>query len=140
MLVLRVLGVDLGKKRIGVAVMDTDVRLPRALPVISALAALAKDADQVVALARKESCEGVVLGLPLMDGEETRMSGVMRRFGGEVESRGLRVFYVDESLTSHAADTAMFEAGLKASERKKRLDSESACGILERFGEVYDAS
>lgn len=120
--------------------MDTDVRLPRALPVLTALAALAKDAEQVVALAKKEHCEGVVLGLPLDGGEETRMSSVMRRFGGEVENRGLRVFYVDESLTSRAADTAMFEAGLKASARKKRLDSEAACGILERFGDVDDAS
>ena len=130
---MRVLGVDLGKKRIGLAVMDTEVGLARPLPQISALAALAKDAEQVLGVAKKEQASAVVLGLPLNGGEETRMSSVMRRFGTELESRGLSVFYVDESLTSLQAETSLFESGLKASQRKKRLDSESACLILERF-------
>ncbi|MFM9873667.1 MAG: Holliday junction resolvase RuvX [Fimbriimonadaceae bacterium] len=135
---MRLLGVDLGKKRIGLAVMDMEVGLARPLPVMNALAALARDADQVVAVAKKEQATGVVLGLPLDGGEETRMSAVMRRFGGELETRGLTVFYVDESLTSQEANTAMFEAGLKASQRKKRLDSEAACLILERYKESHD--
>lgn len=130
---MRVLGVDLGKKRIGLAVMDMEVGLARPLPVLEALAALAKDADQVLGVAQKEQAEGVVLGLPLDGGEETRMSAVMRRFGVELETRGLKVFFVDESLTSVQANSAMFEAGLKASQRKKKLDSEAACLILERY-------
>jgi putative Holliday junction resolvase len=133
---MRLLGVDLGKKRIGVAVMDSDVGLPRALAALSAVGSLSGDADQVVGLAKKESCEGVVLGLPLDGGEETRMSGVMRRFGAEVESRGLAVHFVDESLTSAQAQSVMAVAGMKASDRKRRLDSESACLILERFLEA----
>jgi putative holliday junction resolvase len=137
---MRLLGVDLGKKRIGLAVMDMEVGLARPLPVMNALAALARDADQVVQAAKKEQATGVVLGLPLDGGEETRMSAVMRRFGGELESRGLKVFFVDESLTSREANTAMFEAGLKASQRKKRLDSEAACLILERYKDSYDQS
>ncbi len=133
---MRLLGVDLGKKRIGLAVMDMEVGLARPLPVINALAALARDAEQVVAVAKKEQAKGVVLGLPLDGGEETQMSAVMRRFGGELENRGLKVFFVDESLTSAEANTAMYEAGLKASQRKKRLDSEAACLILERYREL----
>lgn len=134
---MRVFGVDLGKKRIGAAVMDLEIGLPRPLPAINALGSLAKDAAQVALAARIEQASTVVLGLPLMDGEETRMSGVVRRFGAEVEALGFPVRYVDESLTSAAADSAMFAAGLKSSERKKRLDSESACQILLRFKESH---
>lgn len=134
---MRLFGVDLGKKRIGLAVMDLETALPRPLPALVAAGALAKDARQVVDAATRERAQAVVLGLPLLAGQESRMSAVVRRFGGEVEALGMPVHFVDESLTSSDADTAMFEAGLKASERKKRLDSESACQILLRFREAH---
>ncbi|QYK52930.1 MAG: Holliday junction resolvase RuvX [Fimbriimonadaceae bacterium] len=134
---MRVLGVDLGKARIGLAVMETETGLSRALQPISAKGALKSDAQQVFAAGKQELAEGYVLGLPLENGLEGKMASVMRRFGAELEALGGSVFYVDESLTSVEASTAMHESGMKASQRKKRLDSEAACRILDRFKESH---
>ncbi|MEZ5163638.1 MAG: Holliday junction resolvase RuvX [Fimbriimonadaceae bacterium] len=112
---MRWLGVDLGKVRIGVAVADDTTQLVRALPQITAKGALAKDAEQVIEVAKSEDAEGIVLGLPLDAGEETPMSKVVRRFGAILSEFGWQVDYVDESLTSFEADSQMFESGIKAS-------------------------
>ncbi len=130
---MRMLGVDLGKVRIGVAVMDSEARLPRALPALPARGTLKSDAQQVAELARTEKAELIVVGNPLEMGEETRMSAVVRRFAAELESQGIKTELVDESLTSAEAEAALIRAGLKASRRKKKLDSEAACRILERY-------
>ncbi len=130
---MRVLGVDLGKVRIGLAVLDWESGVVTPRPVLSAVGTLAKDAVRVLEVARKEEAGRIVLGLPLEEGVEGKMAGVVRRFGASLEGPEVEVAYVDESLTSHEADSAMLEAGLKASLRKKRLDSEAACLILERY-------
>lgn len=130
---MRWLGVDLGKVRIGVAVGDDESRLVRALTQITAMGALSKDAIQVMDVAKSEEVDGIVLGLPLEAGEETPMSKVVRRFGSILEDSGWKVDYVDESLTSVEADSQMFESGIKASQRRRNLDSQAACLILERW-------
>jgi len=134
---VRLLGVDLGKSRIGLAVMETVSQLSRPLPAIAAKGALKMDAAQVFAAAQAEQAEGFVLGLPLEDGIEGKMASVMRRFGVELEALGGTVFFVDETLTSVEASTALVETGMKASQRKKRLDSEAACRILDRYMESH---
>ena len=130
---MKVLGVDLGKVRIGIAVMDWDSGIVTPRPPVSAIGTLTKDAALIDELGKREEVEKIVLGLPLENGEESKMSTVVRRFGSILNDFGWEVGYADESLTSYEADTAMLEAGMKASLRKKRLDSEAACGILERF-------
>ncbi|MDI9635545.1 Holliday junction resolvase RuvX [Kamptonema cortianum] len=134
------LGVDLGKARIGLAVMNLQAGIPTPLPAVQAKGALAKDAEQVAAVAQAQEAGTIVLGLPLLMGEETPMSRVVRRFGAILEDHGVCVAYADESMTTSEADTALFEAGMKASQRKKARDSEAACRILERFREQNDAN
>ena len=130
---MRVLGVDLGKVRIGIAILDWESGIATPRPALKAIGTLTKDADQIQLIFKKEEAEQIALGLPLEDGQEGKMANVMRRFGDILESKGIKVVYIDETLTSHEADTAMLEAGLKASQRKKSLDSEAACRILERY-------
>lgn len=130
---MRVLGVDLGKVRIGIAVMDWDSGIATPRQPLVAIGTLTKDATQVVEAARKEEVSRVILGLPLIDGEETKLSLVVRRFGEILRQSGLEIDYADESLSSHEADTAMLAAGMKSSQRKKALDSQAACVILERY-------
>lgn len=129
----RALGVDLGKARIGLAAMDLEAGLPRPLPTLQAIGTLSKDATLVVAVARKEEATVIVLGLPLMDGEETPQSKVVRRFGALLEDQGFAVRYADESLSTHEAEDHLFDSGLSAATRKKMRDSEAACVILQRF-------
>ena len=135
------LGVDFGFKRIGLAVTDTLVGLPTIRPTIDAAGSLKKDAARLSEIARKERADAVVLGLPLEEGVEGRMARICRSLGALLsQDHGWSVHYTDESLTSVGAETALFEAGLKASQRKKVRDGEAAARILERYLRETQAS
>lgn len=134
---MRLLGVDFGFKRIGLAVAETDVRIASPRPGMAASGTLRKDAETICRFAKSEEAQEVVLGYPLGDeGEAGRMARIARTLAGHLEQLGCRVHLVDESLTSVQAESTMAEAGMKASDRRKRRDSEAACLILERFMEA----
>lgn len=130
--VLRVLGVDLGAKRIGIAVGEKGFGVVSPRPALAASGTLARDAEAIAAFARREQVDLVVVGVPENE-EDPRMANVCRKLGGLIEASGLKVRFVDEALTSVQAETRLVEAQLKGSERRKRRDGEAACLILERF-------
>ncbi|MGE0001924.1 MAG: Holliday junction resolvase RuvX [Fimbriimonadaceae bacterium] len=135
---MRLLGVDFGGKRIGIAVAEFPAGLPSSRPALSATGTLAKDAAALCDFARREEATRVVLGLPLDSEGETRMSAVCRKLGSALEALGMEVAYQDESLTSREAERAMLAAGLKGAQVKRRVDGEAACRILERYLEKAD--
>jgi putative Holliday junction resolvase len=132
---MKLLGVDYGFKRIGLAVTESSVGLPAARPAATSLGSLKKDAAQIAAIVKKEDAEAVVLGLPVQnDVDEGRMARICRTLAGHLkEDHGVQVFLVDESLTSVAAEDMLFSTGMKASQRKKLRDGEAAARILERY-------
>jgi putative Holliday junction resolvase len=130
---LRLLGVDFGGKRIGLAAVDTDARLPAPLAVLEASGTLAKDAEAIKVVADREAAGAVVVGIPLDLTGETRMSRICRMLGDRLEVLGLKVHYIDESMTSQLAEDTMKESGMTAAQVRKRVDAEAACRILERF-------
>ena len=134
---MRLLGVDFGGKRIGVAVADSPEGLPAPRPALAASGTLAKDAAVLRDLASREAAGLVVVGLPLDANGETRMSAVCRKLGAAIEALGLEVDYQDESLTSREAEETMLAAGLRGAQVKRRVDSEAACRILERYLERH---
>lgn len=130
---MRVLGIDFGGKRIGVAVGETEHGLASPRPTLEATGTLRLDATNIADLTKKENAQAVVVGLPLVEGEETKMSRICRMLGAEIEKLGLPVSYVDESLTSSSAEANLKNQDWTAATRKKHLDSEAACQILERY-------
>lgn len=136
---MRVLGVDFGGARIGLAAMDSKSMTPRALPPLAATGTLAKDAALIAAAARKEEAELAVVGIPLSDGEETKMSRICRMLAEKIEAEGLRVELVDESLTSQMAEEGLRAEGLTAGQAKKRVDGEAAIRILLRWAAERDS-
>ena len=134
---MRLIGVDFGGKRIGMATVDTDVRLPAPLSVIEASGTLGKDAAHIKLIVERENAGAVVVGLPLDLSGETKMSKICRMLGDRLTSLGLIVHYVDESMTSQLAEDTMAGSGLTAAQVRKRVDSEAACRILERFLEEH---
>lgn len=130
---MRLLGIDFGFARIGLAVTDDAVGLPSALPAIAASGKLKVDAGTIATVAKRQEADAVVLGLPLEGGEEGKMARVMRQLGGHLQAAGLVVEYVDETLTSVEAEAALRGTDMKASQRKHRRDGEAACLILERY-------
>jgi len=131
---MRLLGVDWGTTRIGIAVGETDPQVATPRNPLTPTGTLKKDAVNLVQLAKNEEAQAIVLGLPLEPGGiEGRMAKIARMLAHEIEQAGMRVELVDETLTSVQAETEMSAQGLKVSQRRKRRDGEAACLILERF-------
>lgn len=132
---MRLLGIDFGFKRIGVATVDSLVGLPSPRTALAASGALKKDAAAIDALGKKELAEAIVIGLPVEpDGQEGRMARICRQLAEHLNSLNWKVHLVDESLSSvQAEQTLLLQDDLKASQRKKRRDGEAACLILERY-------
>jgi len=131
---MRLLAVDLGTKRIGIALGESMPHVVSPRTALEASGKLATDALNIAALARREEVNRIVLGLPVeLDGNEGRMARVVRQLGTMIEAEGFTVDYVDEAYTSVEAEAALLAADLKGSERRKRRDGEAACRILERY-------
>jgi putative pre-16S rRNA nuclease len=130
--VTRVLGIDHGRRRVGVAVADTETGMAFARPAIRARAS--ESAAAVVALARREGASLVVVGLPRnMDGSEGAQAAEARTFGAALHAAGLAVAYVDERLTSWAAGRELRDAGARADRTSGELDSAAARLILQDY-------
>lgn len=128
---MRVLGIDLGKRRIGVAVGESEVGVATPRPALTATGTLARDTDAVVRLAAAEGASVVVVGVP--SSHDSPMSRACARLAELLRERGLDARTVDETLTSVEAGDRLAQTGLKAAARRARIDSEAACLILERF-------
>lgn len=129
---MKILAVDLGIKRIGLAVATSEGRLPQALPILDAIGTLKKDALNVRTQARQVQADLILMGIPYNDQyKDDRMEKICRRFGAELELLGEKVDYYDEAFTSWEAERSLEH--LKASQRKAVLDSQSACILLARY-------
>jgi putative Holliday junction resolvase len=131
---MRLLGVDLGMKRIGLAIAETDPFVATPRPAIPAVGRLISDAQRVAEFARREQVDAVIVGLPIEEsGAEGRMARVCRTFAGHLSAAGLVTHLVDEAFTSIEAENAMLTTDLTAAARRKRRDGEAAARILERY-------
>lgn len=129
----RVIGLDHGSRRIGVAVGDTQTRIAFARPALRPRSAAAA-ADAVRRLADEEGVETIVLGLPYrMDGSEGPQAATVRRFGDRLVRIGLEVVYEDERLSSWAAGEALSEGRRQATRESGELDSAAARLILQQY-------
>ncbi|NJN65738.1 MAG: Holliday junction resolvase RuvX [Chloroflexaceae bacterium] len=130
----RVLALDVGERRIGVAMSDTGGILASPLTTIKATPrpqALA----QIAALVRHHAVDDIVVGLPLtMSGDIGPQAQVVQSFAGELETvLGQQVHLFDERLTSIAAEQMMRDLGVKPARRKARIDEVAASIILQDY-------
>lgn len=133
-------GIDHGRKRIGVAVTDTNQTL--AMPLATLISRSPQhDAAQFQKLRSEYGIVGWVLGLPLhMSGEESSQSQLVRKFGDWLAGvTGLPVIYWDERLTSSAAEVLLWSMGESPSRDKARVDGLAAQQILETYLRDRDA-
>ena len=128
------LALDLGERRIGLAVCDPAGRL--VLPAGHLIRSkLAQDVSRVLALAAERDVEGIVVGVPYTVAGKTgrqaqRARGFIRALQKETS---LPVHGVDESYTSVEAEGLLREAGQQPSRRKETVDETAAMLILQRF-------
>lgn len=138
-LVGRLLALDLGEKRVGVAISD-EMQL-----TVRPLVALRRTnwkqlLRNVTDLLKKFDARGLVIGLPLrLDGVDGTASTEARRLARNFSlSLKIPVFLQDESLTSREAEERLRANGHQTAEMKKMLDSESAVIILRDFINTVD--
>jgi putative pre-16S rRNA nuclease len=130
------LAIDLGDKRTGLAVGDDESRLVSPLRVVET----GHDHVRLDAIARVidgHAPQALVVGLPVnMDGSEGPAAKKARAFADQLAQRfNLPVHFMDERLTSFAADNAMAGSGLTRGQKRARRDALAAAAILRDFFE-----
>lgn len=130
----RLVALDLGDKRVGVAVSDELQITASPLPFIERRSW--KDLlHRVASVIETYDARGLVIGLPLsLDGNEGDAAQTARRLAENFRrSLNVPVYLQDERLTTLAAKMNMRAEGIKANEIEERIDSESAAVILRDF-------
>lgn len=127
----RVLAVDPGTVRVGLAVSDPLGVSAQPLEVVEASDAL----DRIVALCDELQVEQIIVGLPTTErGEEGESARLARGLAAEIADRtGLQVTTVDERYTTRMADSMMLEAGLKRRRRRGKVDKVAAAVLLRGY-------
>jgi putative Holliday junction resolvase len=137
---VRIVGLDVGERRIGVAVSDVTRTLARPLGVLRPAGldvdAVRLSADEIGRLAREEDgVASIVVGLPRrLDGTPNDMTRRVEQFARQLEARtALPVTLQDERLSSREAESrlALREKDWRA--RKQRLDAAAAAVILQDY-------
>ena len=130
----RTLGLDVGDKRIGVAVSDPMGWTAQPLTVIHRVG-IAKDLAALQEATKDLEVERVVAGLPLeMDGKEgTQAARVSRFCQALAETTGLALVYQDERLTTVQSKRLLESAGVRREQRKGVLDKMAAALILQSW-------
>ena len=139
---MRVLGVDLGSKRIGIAVSDRSGTIASALTVIQRSGSVARDHQAIAKLVVEEEAEAVVVGLPLnMNGSAgPAAQAAVKEAKALATVVGVPVHTSDERRTTVTADRAMMEAGMNAQARRKVVDKVAAAVLLQHWLDGRDSS
>jgi putative Holliday junction resolvase len=132
---VRVLGIDLGSKRVGVAVSDRSGTIATPLCVVERGASQRIDHITIAQLVKEEEAVAVVVGLPLnMDGTAGKAAEAAQR---EVERMttvvGVPVFLHDERLTTVEADRVLMEQKMRAQARRRVVDKVAAAVMLQSW-------
>lgn len=134
---MRVLGIDYGERRIGVAISDPTGTFATPLPTLRRRRGKRPPMRALQALAREHGAVALIVGLPLAaDGTETEWCAEVRRFGDRLGGGlALDVYYVDERMTSARAERVVRSLGLprRKREQKERVDAAAAALILQRW-------
>lgn len=138
---MRVLGIDYGARRLGLALSDATATLAspwRQLERPSSEPATLRLVSEVIEQLRQDDdgLEAVVVGWPRrLDGSPTHQTAAAEAFARALEARlRIRVVLQDERLSSHEADQRLAERGERNwRKRKQRLDAEAASIILQDF-------
>ena len=132
---MRILGIDYGRRRIGLAVSDEAGFLARPLDPHLRTRSLKKDLEHLSRLAREFEVETIVVGLPLnMDGSKGEMALEVEDFVSQLQELSkIAVIVSDERLTSVEAERVLLEGNVKRKDRKQLRDGLAATLILQGY-------
>ena len=127
----RCLGIDVGTKRVGLALSDPIGLTATPLDVVDRSDAV----DEIVRLAQIHEVGTIVVGLPTSLGGGEGTSAVDARSLGEelAQATSAEIVYLDERFTSRMAESALLESGMKRRDRKNTIDKVAAAIILQDY-------
>lgn len=129
----RLVAVDHGARRIGIAVGDSETGVAFARPALRRGRGT-DAAAEVAAIVRREGATRVIVGLPRnMDGSEGPQAATVRAFGERLAAHGVEVVYLDERLTSWEASRRLAGSGRRPARSSGELDSAAARIILQEY-------
>lgn len=132
---MRVLALDIGEKRIGVAVSDPSQRVATPLAVLDARAVLGDGVGLKRLLEDYDDVAEIVVGLPRsMDGSEGPQAARVRAAAERIRTvTGLNIRFVDERLSSAEAERRMAEGGADSRARRGSVDMVAAAILLQAY-------
>ena len=130
----RILGIDPGEKRIGLALSDPLGITAQGLPTLRVTSPV-NAVRQIAVIAGQSEVSTIIIGLPLnMDGTEGEQARRAYRLGARLkEMLQLPVLFRDERLTSRQAERVLLEGNLSRKRRKKEIDRIAAQIILQSY-------
>jgi putative Holliday junction resolvase len=131
---MRILAIDYGSQRIGVAISDPTGTLARPLPFVPAKGD-AKLAREIAELVKKEQAELILLGLPRhMNGELGEAAEKVKAFAAHLEkATPIQIKFIDERLSTVQASRQLQESGKDSRKQRDKIDSASAAVLLQGY-------
>ena len=138
---MRILGLDVGSRTVGVAVSDPLGIIATGVTTIERVG-IRKDTGKVIDYIRESDCSTVVIGLPLnLEGEDTLSTGRAREFRRMLENKlkssgplsKVKVEWQDERYSTAEAEEVLIAADMSREDRKKIIDRQAAIVILQRY-------
>jgi len=136
---MRILGLDIGDKTVGVAVSDPLLISAQGITTIERVG-IRKDTGKVLEYAKEYNVDLVVAGLPLMlNGTDSPQTEKVREFVAMLEnklrSNGMKcpIVFQDERFTTKIAESVLIAADVSRSKRKQVIDKQAAVIILQSY-------
>ncbi len=132
---MRWMGLDIGEKRIGIAISDPLAITAQGLTVYHRVGSFVRDLEYIARVVEERQVDGVVLGLPKnMNGTEGPMAEKIRKFGTELAGKITGpILYWDERLSTGSAQKVLIEADMSRAKRRMTVDKVAAVIILQNF-------
>ena len=138
---MRILGLDVGNKTVGVAVSDALGVIATGVTTIERVG-IRKDTGRVIDYIKEYGCDTVVMGLPLsLDGSDSVQTQNVRDFRKMLENKlkssgplsKVKIEWQDERYSTVEAEEVLIEANMSREDRKKIIDRQAAIVILQRY-------
>ena len=134
----KLLGLDIGRKTIGLALSDASLKIASPVKILYRTK-FTPDMAHLLAFADSQNVGGLVLGWPVnIDGSRGPRCDAVRDFAHALlKIRDMPIVFQDERLSTNVVESAMLAANMTRAKRAKRRDALAACWILQSFLDYF---
>ncbi len=136
---MKAIGLDLGEKRIGVAVSDESGRIALPVATLAGDQPVCEIVADILNLADQHEAERIVIGMPTsLNGEAGPAAQKAAQFARALAAEtNIQVITWDERLTTALAEKTMISANVKRHQRRQKIDKVAAALILQNYLDAH---